>query len=685
MEFCNRLYFIVELIVNITEGAEAMLRSPYNKPKVTPPEGHPRVMLRYKDINRIKENFNHPENKRAYELYQRILNKSFDIYYDEINNGKYNMMLCFMLEANALDCLINANEEKAKDIISITGKVVTNMTTPFISENESVSDKINRDLSKGFSARFGGHVLFVASLVYDWLYPYFADEDKNSFIENCERLAAATQEIGYPPGVSDIKAADCTSPFAGHSNEAGLLRDLLAFGIAAYDERPDIYDYCAGKLFDEFVPAYEFQFQGSFHHQGSAYGCYRYTWLLWAQLLFKSMCEENIFSKNVENVADSFYYLLRSDGEVLRLGDEYTESKGGYSKNHPCVVMHFLAAALTGENKYKKLYLDNYVDEYMLPGWYDYQYYRKGGGAYGEGMYSPTVHLIWNNLTAGRESEPYGKAKHFGYPSGITIYKNEETQTTVFMKIGELWGGPHDHLDMGSFQIYHKGILASDSGKYDLFGEKQHFDYSIRTAAHNCLTIYDPAHKKTIPFRDGDTIYDGGIKIPNKGLEAFSIQHWIEEYTMAKVISHKETENIIEIKGDLTEGYKETCQKVVRKMIFMPNEGQYGIFQIEDEVIAKSEEFIKTFHLHVQERPEIEENKITITHKGGKLICHVLEPVNVKIQVIGDGDDRFVIGGERIKIDNTDGLEAGWGQIMISPGTKQKADRFVVRMEIRDR
>jgi heparin/heparan-sulfate lyase len=216
-----------------------------------------------------------------------------------------------------LDCLLNANKVKARDIISITWKIVANMTTPFISENESVSDKINRDLSKGFSARFGGHVLFVASLVYDWLYPYFADEEKNRFIESCEKLAAATQEIGYPPGVSDRNAADCTSPFAGHSNEAGLLRDLLAFGIATYDERPDIYNYCAGKLFDEFVPAYEFQFQGSFHHQGSAYGCYRYTWLLWTQLLFKSMCGKNIFSKKVEDVADSFYYLLRSDGEVL--------------------------------------------------------------------------------------------------------------------------------------------------------------------------------------------------------------------------------------------------------------------------------------------------------------------------------------------------------------------------------
>ena len=218
-----------------------------------------------------------------------------------------------------------------------------------------------------------------------------------------------------------------------------------------------------------------------------------------------------------------------------------------------------------------------------------------------------------------------------------------------------------------------------------MFGEKQHFDYSIRTAAHNCLTIYDPAHQKTIPFRDREVIYDGGIKIPNKGLEAFSVPHWIEEYTMAKVVSHKETDQFIEIEGDLTEGYKETCHKVVRKMIFMPNEGQYGILRVEDEVFAKSEEFIKTFHLHVQEKPKIEKNKITITHKGGKLICHVLEPANAKILAIGDGDDRFVIGGERIKIDNTDGLEAGWGQIMISPGVKQKNDRFVIQMEIMDR
>ena len=67
-----------------------MLQSPYHIPKVTPPAEHPRLMLRRKDIPRIKENMSHPDNARAMVHYNRLLNTSLSEFYDEIHFGGYS-------------------------------------------------------------------------------------------------------------------------------------------------------------------------------------------------------------------------------------------------------------------------------------------------------------------------------------------------------------------------------------------------------------------------------------------------------------------------------------------------------------------------------------------------------------------------------------------------------------------
>ena len=75
-----------------------MLNSPYKKPYITPPNEHPRVMFRQSDKERIVNNFSHIENHRAYDLWQRICKKDFRQFYDDIAIGRYNLMVCFMIE-----------------------------------------------------------------------------------------------------------------------------------------------------------------------------------------------------------------------------------------------------------------------------------------------------------------------------------------------------------------------------------------------------------------------------------------------------------------------------------------------------------------------------------------------------------------------------------------------------------
>ena len=120
-------------------------------------------------------------------------------------------------------------------------------------------------------------------------------------------------------------------------------------------------------------------------------------------------------------------------------------------------------------------------------------------GSFSEGMLSPSVFLIFNRFTGPKPSEDLPAARYFGTPAGLTLYKKDDT--LLIMKIGEYFSTAHDHYDCGHFEIYHRGILASDSGYYDWFGCEHHYNYLNRTYAHNCVTVSDPAKiGTTVPF-----------------------------------------------------------------------------------------------------------------------------------------------------------------------------------------
>ena len=645
-----------------------MLNSPYKKPYITPPNEHPRVMFRQSDKQRIVNNFEHEENRRAYELWQRICKKDFRQFYDDIAAGKYNLMVCFMIESKAFEAWVEDDESKARDVIDNTKKIV---------ERYSIDRNVNLML-----CRHTGHIVFVVSLVYDWLYKYLSEQEKLFFIEKCEQFLEAAMEVGYPP----VKQRNTHS----HSHEAQYLRDMLAFSIATYDERPDIYDFIVGRIIDDLVPFYKFSFSCGLHNQGPAYGSYRQVSALWAQLIFYQMTGQRIFDRCVEN-ADSYHYLTRADGESLRIGNDCNDDKGGgHVVKHPFTIVNFFAAAASGNTNYKKDFLDNYRDEVMMPTHYGIDLYKDT--TYGEGLYSPVVHLVFNLIAPPVTPAPYEKARHFKYPAGTTIYKDDEKNTTVYMKIGELWCEGHEHYDTGDFQIYHNGILASSSGAYYWYGCEHFYNYDTVTSSHNCLTIRDPEVKTlghiTEWGKDFDLINDGGTRRPKPttdyNLEPDLAAAWARDCQMAKVLSHTETEDEVQVVGDLTTAYAHTCDKVIRKMTFLPKLGENGVFTVEDEVTAKSEEFIKCFHLHMMEEPIINGNVITITHKGGKLRCTVLEPQNASITAIGGGDMRFTTVGIPVPSDKTENRECGWGKVIISPSDKAKTHKFKVQMEILD-
>lgn len=630
-----------------------MLISPYKKPYITPPVEHPRLMVRREDIDRIKENFNREECREAVALWrelceERILCKGADPEY-----GTYDLVEYLAVEAKALKALLSGDKADARDAIE---------AAIFLLENSEFDKGIMK-------ARWSGHLIFVSSEVYDWCYSYLTDEEKTLIVTRCEAMAEKYFEMGYPPAKQ--------AAISGHGAEAQLLRDLLSLGIATYDERPDIYDFCAGRIIDEYVPSYDFMFAGGYHHQGPAYGSYRYTCLLWGELLLYSMSGKKVFTDKLGELAESFLYLTRPDGEAVRIGDDFFETKAPYTRNAPFAMPMFFAWAYTGDERYKKVFLKGLDREYLVPTHRGIDYYI--GGSYGEGLFSPTVYLVWNALTPMKEEKPMLPYKYFGSPNGITVWNDGER--VVLMKIGELWGSNHDHLDMGCFQIYCGGALATDSGVYDSYNTLHRRNYTIKTIAHNCLTVSDPAKPNYGEWRE-DAPYDGGMRRPRGAKEPKTLAEWQEYYKMATVLSHTESEELCEIVGDMSEAYCHTCDKVVRSMRWEPKRGDCGVLTVHDIVSAKSEDFTKAFNIHSLTEPRLVDNGVVIENGDYELVCRVLAPTNAKFELIGGEGCEFFVDGANYDTEDKQNTECGWGRISIIAPEKCKDTEFTVEMEI---
>ena len=632
-----------------------MLISPFPKPSVTPPAEHPRLMLRRFDLPRVRQNMEVPRCRLALELWQELCRKEIRCLGATPEYGTYDLSEYISIEAKALNALLSGDETDARTVIR---------ELLFLLERS--------DYTKGImKARWSGHLIFTAAQVYDWCYAFLTEDEKQFIISTCEHYAESYFEMGYPPAKQ--------AALSGHGTEAQLLRDLLALGIAVYDERPDIYDYCAGRILEEYVPACRFQFAGGFHPQGPSYGAYRYSCLLWAALLFYTMDGQRVFDESLQNLADSFFYMTRPDGEAVRLGDDFCELKAPYTRNAPFAVPMFFAAAYTGNRRYYGVFEDGQDREYLLPTHCGRDYYT--GGSYGEGLLSPSVLLIWNGLTPEYTPEALPAYRYFGSPVGLTVWK--DCDRYVLMKIGELWGANHDHLDTGCFQVYCRGSLASDSGVYDSYNTDHRKFYTIRTSAHNCLTVSDPDKPDYGEWLPG-TPYDGGTRKPCRGSEPKTLEQWQQNYRMAKVLSRAESDTLCEVVGDLTQAYCHTCNQVIRAMRWEPRKGEMGTLTVSDRVEAKSDRYTAAFHLHCQAEPQVCGNTVILSNETAKLVCRVLSPENPEISVIGGEGRQFVVDGANYDTDRKENTEAGWGQVIISPVQQTAITEFLVEMELQE-
>ena len=444
-----------------------------------PPAGHPRVLVRPADLARIRTSLDQGVNLTAWKKIQDLAAKNISGSLPERKlcaYGRYDENILRVIEAKAFMYLISGNEKCGKEALAM---MRDNLNTVEFTDFLDVTRPI-------------GYTIYVAALVYDWCYPLTADADRQYLIGNMEKLAA-TMEIGYPP----YRQSDLTS----HAGEAQLYRDLLAAGIAVYDEHPRMYRSAAGRLFAAMVPAKNFFYTAGRHHQGDSYGPYRFQWEVFAALLFERMCGQKIYSDDINKVPYGWLYALTPDGEQLRNGDTFSAGK---SWNQP--LPSFLVHA--------------YIKDPVLN--------RRDKTAWA--LTEPVLFLLLDDPSVSvKDLDTLPLTRFFPEPlggmicrTGWTFGRSANTVVAEMKGAGYQFNN-HQHLEAGSFQIYYRGTLAADLGNYGKYGTDYDWSFYKRSIAHNVMLAYDPDENLPAAHRNSPMMADSTFPAGQKNREPWTI------------------------------------------------------------------------------------------------------------------------------------------------------------------
>ncbi len=662
---------------------EILDASNYPAPPINPPKNeHPRVLFLKEDIPRIIENLNHPDNAGLKERYDYFLEEG--VTKEQTSYSAWNFSA---IEVHALDYALFGNKQHGRDAID---------ALMFMMENVSLSNS-------GLLYREAGHFIHSAGKVYDWCYDLLTPAERDKILLNSV-VFAGSMENGWPP--------EKQGAFTGHGAEAQLLRDLLTLAIAVYDERPDLWDFIGGRYYREYVPARRVFDTGLL--QGSDYGLYRQMWSAYSYALIKGMGGE--VPIDLEQYEDNTLwqlYFRRPDGQMVRDGDISAGDKNQIWYYWEDFKMTYLLDAYLTENPYlKREYakMSPQLDPHMSNN--DYS------------STADAVIFLEPSTPIAKNHENLPLSKYFDSGVGTLIARTgwedgaESPAVVANMKLGEHQVNGHMHLDAGSFQLYYKGALATESGVYQgannstsgngasAFGSEHFNYYATKTIAHNAMLVYDPSEAgKAANARS--TILDGGQRAV----------HNSQEYNFKQIAGNEDEYKVSDLqgleidptdpikpaytymKGDFTNAYTDKVSDHKRSFMFLnlDNEEVPAALIVFDKIDSSNPSFKKTWLLHTIEEPQINGNQTVAmrTYKSpvkaygynGKLTLDTLLPKSSNIEKVGgDQTGWYTVNGK-----NYDGQkfasETDEGQtwrVEVSPTAANKEDHFLNVMQVSD-
>ena len=644
----------------------------YADPAYYPSESHPRILFTENSIGTVRANLTAPENKAAYDRYIKVSEQyTYGVLTPNKDNTTHNMDYNVMaiIEAKAFRYAMTGEELYGYQAIYSIKNVLLTLDIP--------------KGTLGDDCRAYGYVMYIAGCVYDWCYDLLTDECKQQLINGCVTLMGANMEMGVPPTKQGA--------VYGHGTEAQLLRDWLTFAIACYDEAPDIYDFVAGRIFEQYAHANNYFFASENHWEGSDYGPYRFHFTLYTQLILDRMTNGKcaLFSDDMHQVATTLMHYIRPDNQALRIGDVWTEASTKYSLTHYANVMFYAA------NYYKDPILKGFAREILK----DFSTFSLSNNAL-----TPVMLLTLNdpNVSCG-DYRTLSLTRLTKTPLESVFARSSWTDNSavmVYMNMNKAYGGGHGHMDCGSFQIFYKGILASDSGKYSSWGDTHHKGYTMQTISTNSLLIYNPNLADT---KTGNYVYSGGQSITSARV---SIPETLEKIlalpgqNQCTVFGAANVEKVGKylysfLAGDMTAAYDaETVDEVTRYMLsVMTDSADYPlVFATYDRITSDDASYKKSALIHVQQEPVITDDGfaiVTNTKNGnsGKMVVQSVMS-DTKFTVIGGDGQKYWLHDKNADTNDTTAegslQEYGWGRIEISPAKEAKTDHLLTLYYVTD-
>ena len=589
-----------------------------------PPQTHPRLYVRSSDLPALKERLKTPQAQQTLSLMKElskdrtpaeeaaVTNRGFRYYYEMRG-------VTSRVQLQALDYLLEGDKRLARRAI-----------TAMLDTLQRASFGTRSDLS-----RASGAMLITGAMVYDWCYDQMKSSEKQAYIKEFIRLAKS-MECGYPPRNNQ--------PIAGHPSEWMIMRDMLSAGIAIYDEYPDMYNHVITMLYRDYIPARNYFYEGQNYHQGTNYVHVRFACDLFPLWILDKMGAGSIYSSSARFVLYDIIYRRRPDGVLMPAGDDYPQ-------NRPALLTMptpmFLASSY-------------YKDEYLA---YEFERNPRLDKSGNESMNHCLIYdLLWRDYTLkGKSPDDLPLTRYSGTPYGWMIARTGWDANSVIaeMKINEQFVGNHQHMDGGSFQIYHKGPLAIDAGAYSGssggYNSPNNKNYFKRTIAHNSLLVYDPDEKFGCWNYGGGgktrfAANDGGQRMCGEGWKTCNSLDSLlsEEYTVGRVLAHgfgpdAQAPDYSYLKGDITQAYTRKVKEAKRSFVFLnlKSETVPAALIVYDKVSASNPDFRKYWLLHSIEEPMLEGNTFTVrrTKDGDSGMLHntVLLPQadNLRIDKVG--------------------------------------------------
>lgn len=637
------------------EGKKAIIHN-YNAPPAYVPSGHPRVFVNSGDIERIRKNLTHPEHAPVYESLKRSAKGDPSKYLLEpVAEGvasNYISGVESFICSNAFLYLINNDKEAGRKAIDASLNYIKTI------------DTINKTNTTQISRTENSVLIWIAA-AYDWCYDLWTEEERRTLIEQ-GILQLTGGEIGWPPQHGEGAWNQ------GHWSEGELMNVMLAFGIAVYDEYPQIYNIVGGYIFNDFVPFRNYLYDNSSRNViGTGYG--REIYEIRMAMLLEKMGAQNAISPNFKYWAYSKIYERLPVGGAIQDGD-HSGIANSVSKNEE-VMFNFAS-----------LYKDPFIKTAYIK--------SLSAGNYNAG--SDALFLIWNDPDLKQADISELPLSFYSGPlqGGVVArtgwdYDVNSDDMVVFMKTPENFFEGHAHRDAGQFQIYYKGMLAIDSGAYYAYNSVNDRMYYKQTLAHNCILIDNPANSA---WKRYPTISIYGGQNPNTATEFLSLKQSLKDSKAGKVLGVDFGGDVFApdysyLKGDMTLAYNGNADNYTRSFVFFNffDKVYPGALIVFDKVKANPD-YKRTWLLHSQLEPEISGNKQVIRRNDGeydgRLINETILPKEYKLELIGGEGKEYFVDGKNYP-DKTN-EESGKWRIEISPETPVETEYFLNVLQVSD-